>query len=67
MSSLYTPVNKVRSNMHLAIDKCTSSTFKFDPILRQTRRHIDIKRRIYCSMRQSTSKRIDTSTYVFVM
>ena len=22
MSSLYTPVNKVRSNMHLAIDKC---------------------------------------------
>ena len=52
MSSLYTHIVKVRSNMHVAVDKCMSLTLKFHTVFQNTRCHIDIKRRN--SKRKST-------------
>ena len=62
MSYLYTPIVKVRSNMHGALDKCMSPTLKFHPVFWHTRCNIDIKRK---SERKSTSVRTDTNTYPF--
>ena len=46
MSSHYTRIVIIGSNMHVAVDlKSTSSTLKFHPVSRHTRSHIDKKRR----------------------
>ena len=45
MSSLYSRIVKVESNMHVAVDWCTSPTIKFHAVFRHTLSHIDIKRR----------------------
>ena len=59
MSSLYTRIVKVRSNMHVDVDKCMSSTLnvavdkcmspalKFYPVFRHIRCHINVKRKTY--------------------
>ena len=47
MTSLYTHIVIVRSNMHVAIDYCTPSTFKFHTVFRHTHCHIDINKTPY--------------------